>query len=477
MAERSRTLAIRGGTLVSASDMVVTDVVFHDGRVASVGEFDGSSLQIDTVIDATGCFVIPGGVDTHTHLENPSLGVTRSADDFATGTVAAACGGTTTIVDFVKKQADASVYDSFMDRKARAEAVIGIDVGLHPVVPANALTDGSFDDLERLTVEQGTTSWKFFMAYPGLLMVDDATLIEGMRRCQKLGVLAMVHAENGHLVADATNRLVEEGSTAEHFHHDAHSHIAEDEAVHRAVAIAATTGATLFVVHVSSRFAAAEIAKARAEGLAVFGETCPQYLLASLEQYEHLGFEAAKYVCSPPIREQANQEHLWRALETGVLSTIGTDHAAFTMCQPDDLPPQKPYGRDYFPKVPNGVPGIEERLEVMYQAGVVDGRFDMCRFVDLVATRPAKLFGLYPRKGAIVPGADADVVIWDPAAPHRIAAAALHHRADYSLYDGMDVAGAPRVVISRGDVIVSPDGIDIEPGRGHYLHRQRPVLH
>ena len=204
------------------------------------------------------------------------------------------------------------------------------------------------------------------MAYPGLLMVDDATLIEGMRRCERLGVLAMVHAENGHLVADAVSRLVEGGCTAEHFHHDAHSHIAEAEAVNRAIAIAETTGATLFVVHVSSRDAAARIAAARADGVAVHGETCPQYLLGSLEQYQHLGFEAAAFVCSPPIRERANQEHLWRALQTGALSTIGTDHAAFTMCQPDDLPPQKPYGRDYFPRVPNGVPGIEERLEVMY---------------------------------------------------------------------------------------------------------------
>ena len=209
------------------------------------------------MIDATGCFVIPGGVDTHTHLENPSLGVTRSADDFETGTLAAACGGTTTIVDFVKKEPDRSLYDSFVRRKERAESVIGIDLGLHPVVPSAALTDGSFDDLERLTADFGTASWKFFMAYPGLLMVDDATLIEGMRRCERLGVLAMVHAENGHLVADAVSRLVEGGCTAEHFHHDAHSHIAEAEAVNRAIAIAETTGATLFVVHVSSRDAAA----------------------------------------------------------------------------------------------------------------------------------------------------------------------------------------------------------------------------
>lgn len=473
---------LRGGTVVSATDVVAADVYIRGEVITAVAARDVAGApsieeRPDVEIDATGCLVMPGGVDTHTHLENPSLGVTRSADDFGSGTIAAAHGGTTTIVDFVKKEADASLYDSFVRRKQRAEEVIAIDLGLHPVVPANALTDGSFDDLERLTTELGTTSWKFFMAYPGLLMVDDATLIEGMRRCQRLGVLAMVHAENGHLVADATKRLLDSGCTAEHFHHDAHSHIAEDEAVHRAVAIAETTGATLFVVHVSSRLAAAEIAAARARGVAVYGETCPQYLLASLEQYESLGFEAAAYVCSPPIREAANQEHLWRALQTGVLSTIGTDHAAFTMCQPDDLPPQKPYGKDYFPRVPNGVPGIEERLEVMYEAGVVGGHFDVCRFVDLVSTRPAKLFGMYPRKGAILPGADADVVVWDPQAAHTISAADLHHRADYSIYDGMVVSGAPRYVLSRGDVLISPDGAHIEPGRGRYLHRTSPVRH
>lgn len=449
------------------------DVLIVGERIASVGVVGERSNR---EIDASGCLVIPGGVDTHTHLENPALGVTRSADDFATGTVAAAHGGTTTIVDFVKKEADASLYDSFVRRRQRAEAAVAIDIGFHPVVPSTALEDGSFDDLERLTREHGTTSWKFFMAYPGSLMVDDPTLITGMRRCAELGVLAMVHAENGHLVADATARLLADGNTAEHFHHDAHTHVAEAEAVNRAIAIARTTNATLFVVHVSSRFAAEELARGRADGVAVFGETCPQYLLASLEDYRDRDHDAAAYICSPPIREAANQEALWRHLRQGGLSTIGTDHAAFTMGQPPDLPPQKGHGRGYFPKVPNGVPGVEERLQVMYEAGVVGGRFDVCRFVDLVATRPAKLFGLYPKKGAIIPGADADVVVWDPAAPRVIHAADLHHRADYSLYDGMTVSASPRFVLARGEVLVSPEGADIAAGRGQYLVRNRPLL-
>lgn len=458
---------------MTSSGTSLADVLIRGTRVASVGSID---IAVDHEIDATDCFVIPGGVDTHTHLENPALGITRSADDFVTGTVAAAYGGTTTIVDFVKKEAGRTLYDSFIARRRRAELAVSIDIGFHPVVPSTALDDGSFDDLERLTIEQGTTSWKFFMAYPGALMVDDPTLIRGMRRCAELGVLAMVHAENGHLVADATERLVADGKTAEPFHHDAHTHLSEAEAVNRAIAIAATTGAMLFVVHVSSRFAAEELVAGRAAGVDVFGETCPQYLLSSFEDYCSLGHEAAAYICSPPIREASNQTALWRHLVRGGLATIGTDHAAFTMGQPDDLPPQKRHGRGYFPDVPNGVPGVEERLMVMYEAGVVGGHFDICRFVDLVATRPAKLFGLHGRKGAIIPGADADLVVWDPNAARTIEADRLHHRADYSLYDGMHVSASPRFVLSRGDVIVSPDGDDLRPGRGRYLERARPVL-
>jgi dihydropyrimidinase len=465
-------VAIRGGTVVTASGAFAADVLVSGGRIASVGDVHGA----DRVIDASGCYVLPGGVDAHTHLENPALGITRSADDFTSGTVAAAHGGTTAIVDFVKKEPETSLYDSFCRRRARAEAAAVVDIGFHPVVPPSALDDRSFGDLERLTREQGTTSWKFFMAYPAALMVDDPTLIAGMRRCAELGVLPMVHAENGHLVADATARLVADGKIDERYHHDAHTHVAEDEAVHRAIAVARTVGSALFVVHVSSRFAAAEIADARAEGLPVFGETCPQYLLRAFEDYRDLGFDAAAYLCSPPIREAANQQPLWNALATGVLSTIGTDHAPFTMAQPDDLPPQKPHGRGCFTKVPNGVPGVEERLMVIYEAGVGGGWFDVCRFVDLVATRPAKLFGLYPRKGAVIAGADADLVVWDPNAPRVIRADELHSRADYSLYDGMEVRATPRWVLSHGDVVVSPDGADLEPGRGNYLPRRSPLL-
>ncbi|WP_020577785.1 dihydropyrimidinase [Actinopolymorpha alba] len=461
-----RTL-IRGGEVVTPTDRFRADVLIEGERITALG--DGAQWDADTIVDAAGCLVMPGGVDTHTHLEHMSAnGLTRTADDFHSGTVSAAFGGTTTIVDFVRARPDQGMYDAFQRRLESAEAQCVVDFGFHPIVPPTA-GDATFDELARLARE-GATSWKFFMSYPGT-MVDDRVLIQGFRRCAEEGVLPMVHAENGTLVADATQRLLSDNQTAEHQHHAAHSHVAEREAVHRAVTIAESVGSPLFVVHVSSRLAAEEIARHQARDFAVFGETCPQYLLTSYEDYAGLGFEAAAYVCSPPIRERANQEDLWHALQTGVISTLGTDHAAFTLSQPDDLPPQKPQGRGYFPKIPNGVPGVEDRLMVIWEAGVVGGRFDVHRFVDLVATRPAKLFGLYPRKGTLTPGSDADVLVWDPAADHTITAAGHHTRADYNLYEGMRVSGRPRHVLSRGDIVVSDGELHAPAGRGRYLAR------
>jgi dihydropyrimidinase len=464
-------IAITGGEVVTATDRYRADVLVDGERIAALG--DASSWpDIEREIDASGKLVLPGGIDTHTHLESPSDGfTTRTADDFRTGTIAAAHGGTTTIVDFVKAEPGSGIYDSYQRRVERAAASCVVDFAFHPVVPVSAGTDDSIRQLRRLASE-GARSWKFFMAYPGTMMVGDDVLITGFRAAAEEGVLPMVHAENGHMVADATRRLVEAGRVAEDDHHDAHPHGAEGEAVHRAVAIAEEIGSPLFVVHVSSRLAAEEIAAARSRGLPVFGETCPQYLVRALEDYAGTGFPAAGYVCSPPIRERANQEHLWQALRTGVLSTIGTDHASFTLHDAADLPPQKPRGRGNFPKIPNGVPGIEDRLMVMYESGVVGGRFGPNRFVELTSTAPAKLFGLYPRKGTIAPGSDADIVVWDPAAEHVISARTHHMRADYNLYEGMRVTGRPAVVLARGEVLAGPGAVSMEPGRGSLIVRQ-----
>ncbi|GAA4194527.1 dihydropyrimidinase [Microbispora amethystogenes] len=465
---------IRGGTVVNADAAVRADVLVRDGVVAALG--DGAGWAADEVVEATGRLVLPGGIDVHTHLEYPIDGfTTRTADDFHSGTAAAAHGGTTTVVDFVKKEPGASLRDSYLRRRDVAAAKSFVDFGLHAIVPPRDQQEDVLDDL-RLLAGEGATSWKFFMAYPGTQMVDDGQLLEGFELAAEYGVLPMVHAENGHMVERETRRLVGSGRVSESFHALAHGHDSEAEAVHRAVVLAESAGTPLYVVHVSSARAAEEIGAARAGGARVWGETCPQYLAVAYEDYAGLGERAAAYVCSPPIRERANQEGLWRALQTGALSTVATDHAGFCMEQPDDLPPQKLRSPGYFPKVPNGVPGVEDRLMVLWETGVRTGRIDMCRFVDLVATRPAKLFGLFPRKGLVAAGADADLVVWDPEADHVITAAGSHLRTDYNLYEGMRVTGRPVHVFSRGHHLVNDGALEGGPGRGAFLTRGAPHL-
>jgi dihydropyrimidinase len=464
-------LVISGGLVVTATDEYLADVRIAGGVIAEITP-PGRLRGAGDVIDAGGCMVLPGGIDTHTHFENPTLMfTTASIDDFHSGTVAAAYGGTTTIVDFVKTEPDSTITACFERRREVAASKVVVDFALHPVVPIAAAETGALAELADLAVRHGAMTWKFFMAYPGSLMVDDRTLIEGMRLAAQVGALPILHAENGHIVHDATQRLIEGGLTAEHHHHDAHPHVAEAEAVYRAISIGEYTGSPVFIVHVSSARAAEEIARAKRKGQPVYAETCPQYLLTSYEEYEGAGFPAAAYICSPPIREQANQAALWRALELGELDTIATDHAPFSMCEEACFPPQKSNGKDYFPHIPNGVPGVEERLMLMWEAGVRTGRLTRQQFVNLTATRPAKLFGLHPRKGSVAVGADADIVVWDPNAPRTLHAADLHTQAGYTLYEGMDVSATPRWVLSRGEVLVGPDRTSFTAGRGTYLHR------
>ncbi|WP_232717866.1 dihydropyrimidinase [Gordonia metallireducens] len=465
----TESLIIRGGHVVTATDTFRADVLIADGKIAALGVDDGWTA--DRVIDADGHYVLPGGIDTHTHFEHHNLkGTTRTADDFRTGSAASAAGGTTTFVDFVRGLPGESLIDAFHRRRTAAEEGSMIDFGFHLMVPATANSDDSFDQLRQLTEEFGATSWKFFMAYTGLMVPDDV-LIRGFTEAKALGVLPMVHAENGHMVNAAVDALIEEGKTEEHHHMHGHPAAAEREAIVRAATIAEWVDTPLFIVHVSSADGVGEIQALQSRGRPVFGETCPHYLVTGYEDYSQADFEAAKYICSPPIRESSHQEPLWNALATGVLGSVGTDHATYTMDQPEDLPPQKPQGRGFFPNVPPGVPGAEERLMVLYEHGVARGRFDLNRFVDMTSTNPAKTFGLYPRKGTIAPGSDADVVIWDPQADHTISADRHRSRAGYTLYEGMSVSGAPRHVFSRGQQLVR-DGELVELyGHGRYQPR------
>lgn len=467
-----RATLIFGGTVVNAEGFVRADVLVRGERIVGVGI--DQEWEADEQIDATGKYVLPGGIDVHTHLEYPIDGfTTRTSDDFASGSVAAAFGGTTTFIDFVKKRPDATLYDTFVERRTIAESKSIVDFGLHAIVPPLEQQPGVHEDLERLFTEQGVSSWKFFMAYPGTQMIEDNELLAGMDLARQLGALPMVHAENGHMVNRAAQQLLDAGKTAEIHHVDAHGHSQEAEAVHRAIVLAEEVGTPLYVVHVSSEQAAAEIAAARSEGKRVWGETCPQYLVTALEDYQDLGERAAGYICSPPIRERANQAGLWKYLSADGLSTLATDHAAFCMEQPDDLPPQKLRSPGYFPKTPNGVPGLEDRMMVAWEAGVVGGVLDLCRFVEITAARPAKLFGMYPSKGTVAVGADADIVVWDPAAEHTITAQGGHSRTDYNLYEGMRVTGLPVTVMSRGRTLILERELQdvARTTRGRYLHR------
>lgn len=468
----ARTALVRGGTVGTAADSFPADILIEGGRIAAVGDLGRTT--VDETVDAEGCLVLPGGVDVHTHLEEPMDFVTRTADDFYTGTVAGAYGGTTTIVDFAKRHPDTSLYESYQRRLAVARGKPVIDYSFHGMITHTGLSDGGLEDMWRLAKE-GVTSFKFFMAYPDRMMVDDGVILSAMHLAAKAGIMIMVHAENGHIVADATTRLIDSGQTEEHRHLHAHPDLAEGEAVNRAIALAEYAGAPLYVVHVSSRLAVDALREGRLRGRPVWGETCPQYLFAAYEDYADQGFDAAAYICSPPIRERANQEFLWHGLATDVLSTVGTDHACFRMSSAGtDLPPQKERGKGDFSKVPNGVPGIEERMMLMYEGGVVGGRFNINRLVDLCSTTPAKLFGLYPQKGTIAAGSDADLVVLDPAKGHVLGSRELHSAAEYTLYEGTAVSATPRYVISRGDVIISDGQLRAEAGRGQYLTRTAP---
>jgi dihydropyrimidinase len=453
-----RTL-IQSGTVVTATESTEADVVIEDERVAAIGV--GMGVQADTVIDATDRLVMPGGVDVHTHMELP-FGGSFCSDDFETGTRAAAFGGTTTIVDFAVQDYGEGLREGLDRWYAKAEKAT-TDYGLHMII--REVNDQVLKEMDEL-VGEGVTSFKLFMAYPGVFMLDDASIFRAMRRAADSGALIMMHAENGGPIDVLVRQFVEEGKTDPVNHGLTRPAVMEGEAVHRVFKLAELAGTPAYIVHLSSRDALDAVRDARDRGLPAFAETCPQYLYLSQDDMARPGFEGAKYVCSPPLRPADHQEELWKGLNAGDLQVVSTDHAPF------NYEGQKDLGKGDFSKIPNGLPSVEDRFTLLY-GGVERGQLDQNRFVELVATAPAKMFGLYPRKGTIAPGSDADIVVFDPRAERTISASSHHMNVDYSAYEGVTVHGLPEVVLQRGRVLVRDGAFQGKAGDGRFVPRSR----
>ncbi len=470
----ARTL-ITGGTVVTATETLAADVLIEGKVIVGIAGRDHPWREgADRIIDATSKYVIPGGIDAHTHFDLP-FGGTFVSDDFETGTRAAAHGGTTTIIDFANQLKGEQVMDGFAAWMAKADGNCAIDYAFHMIV--GDVTEDSLHHVDTL-IDEGVTSIKLFMAYPGVLYSDDGQIFRMMQRAAETGATIMMHAENGIAIDVLREQAIRRGDTAPKFHTTTRPPTTESEAVHRAITLAELAGAPLYIVHMSAKEAVAELTSARDRGLNVFGETCPQYLFLDWEQHVCApGFGGAKYVCSTPIRPRAegHQDYLWNALARNDLQIVSTDHAGFyyddDLDGPRKLGRQKRLGENDFTAIPNGLPGVEERLNVMYQGGVVAGRISLNRWVELCCTMPARMFGLYPKKGAIAVGSDADIVVYDPDAPFTYSAETIHMNVDYTAYDGMEISGRPSVVMSRGKIIVEDDTYVGSKGDGRYLRR------
>jgi len=453
---------IRNGIIATATDAYASDLGIADGKIVALGQ----NLPADSataVVDAAGNYVIPGGIDVHTHLDMP-FGGTKSADDFESGTIAAAFGGTTTLIDFAIQQKGQTLRTALDTWWKKADGRAAIDYGFHCIV--TDLPDARLEEMKSLAGE-GVTSFKLFMAYPGVFMVEDALIFKAMLAASDTGSMICMHAENGGAIDVIVQRALAEGKTAPKYHALTRPTTAEAEATGRAIALAEMAGSPVYIVHLSCSEALEKVREARDRGLPVYAETCPQYLYLSIENFDVPGFEGAKYVFTPPLREKWHQERLWKGLAADQLQVVSTDHCPF--CYKE----QKELGKDDFTKIPNGGPGIEHRLSLVFTGGVHGGRFSVNRFVETVSTAPAKLFGLYPRKGTIAVGSDADLVIFDPHLEQVISAATHHMRVDYSMFEGIKVKGAPRRVFSRGRLLIDNGRFVGRAGHGEFMKRQR----
>jgi dihydropyrimidinase len=453
-----RTL-IKSGTLVTAAETAKADVLIDGEKVALIGT--AIDAAADRTIDATGRYVMPGGVDPHTHMDLP-FGGSFCSDDFATGTRAAAFGGTTTIVDFALQGTNEGLRPGLDLWHQKAERAC-TDYAFHMIV--KQVDDHVLDEMDQL-VGEGVTSFKLFMAYPGVFMLDDASIFRAMQRASDSGALIMMHAENGGPIDVLVKQLIAHGKVDPKYHGTSRPSAMEGEAVHRVFKLAELAGTAAYIVHLSSRDALNAVREARDRGQAAYAETCPQYLYLSEDDMARPGFEGSKFVCSPPLRPKDHQEDLWSGLKAGDLQLVATDHAPFNYVGQKDL------GKGDFSKIPNGLPSVEDRFTLMFQ-GVHDGRLSVNRFVDLVSTAPARMFGLYPRKGTIAPGSDADIVVFDPDHERVLSAATHHMNVDYSCFEGMRVRGLPEVVLQRGNVLVENGEFRGSEGQGRFIPRSR----
>ena len=461
-------VVIKGGRIVTAADDYVADILIQDERIEAIAR----EINADDAVvhDASGLLVFPGGIDVHVHMETPMGNDIYTCDTFETGTVSAAFGGTTTVVDFAQQFKDDSPKAALDRRLAAAEPQCCVDYGFHVIL--TDVNPASLAELPDLIEQDGVSSYKLYMAYPGVLMVDDADIYRTMRKVGNYGGMVNLHAENGVVIQALIDEALEQGNTSPKYHQLTRPQLMEGEATHRVIRIAELAEVPVYIVHLSAKEALDAVVEARDRGIHAFAETCPHYLFLTNEEYDRPDFESAKFVMTPPLRDHKCQHALWRGLKFDDLQIVATDHCPFCFNENKlGILRSKQFGKDNFNQIPNGAPGVELRLTLLYDGGVVPGKINLNRFVQLTATAPAKMFGMFPQKGTIAVGSDADIVLFDPNQRHTISATTHHSLVDYSLFEGREVQGKVQKVFLRGNLIVDGEEWLGRPGMGNYLKR------